>query len=379
MKKLIYLIVLALILGLVLTGCTLLSNIGQAPATDQSGVAYLTKGLSSGLVGLWSFEEGEDPTIAYDSSGNNNDGAIYEAIYNPDQWGGNALSFDGVDDYVDCGNDASLNITTAITIEAWVYPRSAGLNNYGRITDKHPAPCLLVGPNGQLRWFGDIGGISVDKAVCTDCVSWNNWHHLALTYDMSEATPTIRGYVDGELKGTITGYNGPLSITSVHLAIGNSLEEGTAYYLNRAFDGLIDEVRIWNTALSPSTIEDHAAGIYGFNGLMAPYAPPEEKTFKFGRTIPLKWQYTDFNSNVVDSVDAYPVVEYQFAGTGNGGGDLELTEDPGLSGLRYNIDTKTWQFNWQTKGLKDGAGTYKIWITNIQTGQVNGPFLIELQ
>ena len=69
MKKLIYLIVLALILGLVLTGCTLLSNIGQAPATDQSGVAYLTKGLSSGLVGLWSFEEGEDPTIAYDSSG----------------------------------------------------------------------------------------------------------------------------------------------------------------------------------------------------------------------------------------------------------------------------------------------------------------------
>jgi len=293
---------------------------------------------------------------------------------------GSALSFDGVDDYVDCGNNASLDITTAITIEAWVYPRSAGQNNYGRITDKHPAPCLLVGPNGQLRWFGDIGGASVDKAVCTGCIFWNSWHHLALTYDMNETTPTIRGYVDGELKGIITGYSGSLSISSAYLAIGNSLEEGTAYYLNRAFDGLIDEVRIWNTALSPSTIEDHyAAGIYGFNGLMAPYAPPKEKTFKFGRTIPLKWQYTDFNSNVVDSVDAYPVVEYQFAGTGNGGGDLELTEDPGLSGLRYNIDTKTWQFNWQTKGLKDGTGTYKIWITNIQTGQVNGPFLIELQ
>ena len=44
MKKLMYLIVLALILGLILTGCSLLSNIGQAPATDQSGITYLTKG-----------------------------------------------------------------------------------------------------------------------------------------------------------------------------------------------------------------------------------------------------------------------------------------------------------------------------------------------
>ena len=44
MKKLIYLIVLALILGLVLTGCSLLSNISQVPATEQSGINYLTKG-----------------------------------------------------------------------------------------------------------------------------------------------------------------------------------------------------------------------------------------------------------------------------------------------------------------------------------------------
>ena len=44
MKKLIYLIVLTLILGLVFTGCSLLSNIGQVPATEQSGITYLTKG-----------------------------------------------------------------------------------------------------------------------------------------------------------------------------------------------------------------------------------------------------------------------------------------------------------------------------------------------
>ena len=45
MKKLMYLIVLVLILGLVLTGCSLLSNVGQVPTAGQSGITYLTKGV----------------------------------------------------------------------------------------------------------------------------------------------------------------------------------------------------------------------------------------------------------------------------------------------------------------------------------------------
>jgi len=52
MKKLYYLIVIILISSLVLTGCSLLSNISQVPATDQSGITYLTKSFSN-LVGLW--------------------------------------------------------------------------------------------------------------------------------------------------------------------------------------------------------------------------------------------------------------------------------------------------------------------------------------
>jgi hypothetical protein len=44
MKKLSYLIVLIIILGLALTGCSLLSNVGQVPTTEQSGITYLTKG-----------------------------------------------------------------------------------------------------------------------------------------------------------------------------------------------------------------------------------------------------------------------------------------------------------------------------------------------
>ena len=56
MKKSIYLIVLALILGLVLTGCSLLSNVGQVPTNEQSGIINLTKG-TSGTITLYAGQD----------------------------------------------------------------------------------------------------------------------------------------------------------------------------------------------------------------------------------------------------------------------------------------------------------------------------------
>jgi hypothetical protein len=64
-----------------------------------------------------------------------------------------------------------------------------------------------------------------------------------------------------------------------------------------------------------------------------------------------------------------------------GGAPIEgapiTVEDPGASGLRYDSLTMTWQFNWQTKGLT--AGVYNICIKSNQTGQVDGPFPIQLR
>jgi hypothetical protein len=59
-----------------------------------------------------------------------------------------------------------------------------------------------------------------------------------------------------------------------------------------------------------------------------------------------------------------------------GGETIELNE-PGSSGLRYDSLTRTWQFNWQTKGLT--AGIYTIFIKSGQTLQINGPFPIQLR
>ena len=124
MKKLYYLIVIVLISSLVLTGC-LLSNVGQVPSSEQSGITYLTKSFSN-LVGLWHFD-GD----ANDSSGviPPNGGTLYNFV-SPCCWVmgkfGNALSFDGSDDYVEVASPNNLDIANAITVQAWIKPAGSG-------------------------------------------------------------------------------------------------------------------------------------------------------------------------------------------------------------------------------------------------------------
>ena len=76
-------------------------------------------------VGIWHFDENTG-TIAYDSSGRGNDGTLKPNAVNRPQWtmgiNGSALNFDGIDDYVEVSDDNTLDLTDAITIEAWMKP-----------------------------------------------------------------------------------------------------------------------------------------------------------------------------------------------------------------------------------------------------------------
>jgi len=116
MKKLSYLIIIVLISSLAFTGCTLLSNISQVPATDQSGITYLTKGVlpHDDLVGLWHLDGN-----ALDSSVNGLDGelSLFGASFVVDGFG-QALNVDGTG-WVQVP-DLSLLEPSEITVEAWV-------------------------------------------------------------------------------------------------------------------------------------------------------------------------------------------------------------------------------------------------------------------
>ncbi|MCK4348903.1 MAG: right-handed parallel beta-helix repeat-containing protein, partial [Thermoplasmatales archaeon] len=102
-------------------------GIGDTPYYIPSGSNRdnypLMTPYSNGLVACWHFDEGSG-SIAYDSSDNDNDGIIHGATWTTGV-SGKALSFDGVNDYVEVSDDDSLDITDAISIEAWIYRKSA--------------------------------------------------------------------------------------------------------------------------------------------------------------------------------------------------------------------------------------------------------------
>lgn len=246
MKKLYYLIILTVILGLVLTGC-FLSNIGQVPTSEQSGIASLTKGtlVPDNLVGLWLFNGDDD-----DSSGKGNDGTVYGAeIYEDPSPMGQALIFDGVGNYVGCGQDDSLRPTNAVTVEAWVkyagfFSDSAG---HAIVSEAHGTSNGFMlyqacgAPYNRVRYFvvTEVGRYTGQSSTP---LSTETWYHLAMVYDGLKLTLYIDGDYDSSVlaEGTIkwTG-------TIPNLYIGSTYTAGGA-----KFNGTIDEVRIWNTALT---------------------------------------------------------------------------------------------------------------------------------
>ncbi|MCF8298066.1 MAG: T9SS type A sorting domain-containing protein [Saprospiraceae bacterium] len=166
---------------------------------------------------------------------------------------GKALDF-GTLAYVEVTNSASLNMTTGITVEAWINSSFWDANSWGgSIVSKEMwsssyqyGYVLRCGGNGQLSF--NIGTTSNWKEVvtATSVMSLNTWNHVVGTYDGS----ALKIYVNGELVGT-TLYSGSINTDNSNLRIGAAVNSGGGF---RHFNGKIDEVKLWNVALSQSTI-----------------------------------------------------------------------------------------------------------------------------
>ena len=147
--------------------------------------------MTLGLVGYWSFDEGSGQ-IAYNaaSTGAVNDGTLgssASADSADPKWttghavsggrhgvsSGSALSFDGDNDYVNAGNDPSLNITDAITIEAWVKPSGANENGYiiaktGTGGNNSGYSLYWEGGNNNIELIGVVNDNRESNAVFVD-------------------------------------------------------------------------------------------------------------------------------------------------------------------------------------------------------------------
>ena len=195
-------------------------------------------------VSSWSFDEGAG-TIANDSSGNNNTGTLYGGPTWTDGQINKALSFDGTDDYVDCGNNESLNITNAITIEAWAKgERDASLIQF------YPSIILL-----HFRGAGFY--LTAEDNTSSGYLSWNpspplnQYVFLTATWDGQIMKLYQNGIQQNTTRIFLGGSTGKLKISS-NKWIGHYFNSGQPW-----FKGLIDEVRIYNRVLSAEEIERH--------------------------------------------------------------------------------------------------------------------------
>jgi len=207
--------------------------------------------LSRGLVGYWLFNEGAG-SRANDISGYGNHGTLKNMLPNVQGsgWGGSkfggGLQVDGVNDYVDCGNGDSLNITDAISVEAWVKVLSNGYVTRGgifsRLATSSPWNGYVfdysLGNDGKLSFFNAGSGWMYSDGNISD----GQWHHCVVAGSGTSGA----FYIDGQQSGTFTFGNAGSYLGDAF--IGKNYDD---YY----FDGSIDSVRIYNRALAAAEVQ----------------------------------------------------------------------------------------------------------------------------
>ena len=195
-----------------------------------------------GLVAAYGFDEGSG-TVVSDVSGNGNNGTISGATWTSSGKYGSALTFNGTSARVTVNDAASLRLTGGMTLEAWVYPSSVS-SAWRDVIYKGDDNYYLEGTSRQFESSGDGGHIWRNPLYGTGALTVNTWAHLAATYDGA----TMRLYVNG-VQVASRAQTGAIATSTNPLQIG-----GDSIY-GQYFAGRIDEVRVYNRALTVTEIQ----------------------------------------------------------------------------------------------------------------------------
>jgi uncharacterized repeat protein (TIGR01451 family) len=207
-------------------------------------IQYVGAPPTPGLVAAYSFNEGSGTNVA-DASGAGNAGTIGTATWTTQGKYGGALSFNGTTAKVTVPDAPSLRLTSAMTLEAWVFPTAASTEWKDLVYKGNDNYYLSASSCCQGRPAG--GGIfsgSYGETFGTSNLVVNTWTHLATTYDGT----TLRLYVNGAQVSSIAK-SGTIATSTNPLTIG-----GDAIY-GQYLAGRIDEVRLYNAALTQAQVQ----------------------------------------------------------------------------------------------------------------------------
>lgn len=219
-------------------------------AACMAAAVSLATGLLAapeGLVGYWTFDEGAG-TMVRDHSGEGNHGAVHGGPRFVPRGNGFALALDGKDDYVDCGSGASLDLTRAVTLEAWVKPETlpgAEPLVFGKYYDSYG---LTHYRDGNF-WFYISGGGNNAKGKAEVGV----WSHVVATFDGTD----MAVYVNHEQVDRHASKSGEIARGGSFLMGLTREGPGAGYGPTSFWRGLLDNVRVYNRALTPAEAIAH--------------------------------------------------------------------------------------------------------------------------
>ncbi|MHC4084287.1 MAG: LamG-like jellyroll fold domain-containing protein [Planctomycetota bacterium] len=227
-------------------------------------VSYSDSGPGPGPIAHWKLDEGSG-AVAYDSAGTNDGTLVNSPIWTTGQIGG-ALDFDGVDDYVEVPDDTSLRFSqyNSFTISLWSKPLSAGgyLLTKMRTGGSGVFGYQLYRAGSGFRFNCESSVVGQSYVTTTSDAPDGNWHHVTAIYD----NKNMEIYFNGQLQdsGTFaydTGTTTPNNNLSIGVRLYNTIYEG---YHN----GTIDDIRVYDRALSAGEVEQLYYGSTGDNLLV---------------------------------------------------------------------------------------------------------------
>ena len=341
---------------------TALVIFGLATITSAQVPSYVP---TNGLAGWWPFTGN-----ANDLSGNGNNGALVAPVLANDRFlnANSAYTFDGIDDYIDAGTSPNLYFSGGVSISAWVNTNNVG---YKIAEKQQDSPPYLI-YQFFIHGTGQVGvGLRIDASnsaytYSNELISLNQWSHVVFSWQKDINGGLCRIYINGQeaTYSTQTPLTGDIAILS-------SLSTKFGADINPPFleapDGILDDIGIWNRALTECEIQDLYSSQLNSTFVNA----GTDQTICNGDPVTLSAlnsQNYSWDNGVADGVAFNPTATQDYTVSADSAGCLStdvvtvtVNEHTSATQTETALDSYTWPINSQTY---TSSGTYTAVIPN---------------